>query len=183
MSPNQDVPSEKPIYVLFVSSDCKFSGTFLNKLKPKEELFKKFNIINIDQVPAIPDEVDEVPCVYDGKGLFKGAAAFKWLNEKLSDFLDAANDGLAYSFIDNQDELVFNNYSLLEQKNGSFGMDGTAPSQQNSQLPSGSDPTRMLQMNDNTNKNRTLDSLMASRSSEVQAFNGASSNSGPSLNR
>ena len=174
--------AEKPEFVLFLSKNCKFCKNFLDKLKPKPELSKKFNIVDIDTLKVIPDEVDEIPCVYDGKGLFKGADAFKWLNEKLSDFLDAANDGLAYSFIDNQDELVFNNYSLLEQKNGSFGMDGASP-QQNTQLPSGSDPTRMLQMNDNTNKNRTLDSLMASRSSEVQAFNGASSNSGPSLNR
>jgi len=175
--------AEKPEFVLFLAKSCKFCKNFLEKLKPKPELSKKFNIVDIDTLKVIPDEVDEIPCVYDGKGLFKGAAAFKWLNEKMSDFLDAANDGLAYSFIDNQEELVFNNYSLLDQKNGSFGIDGNAPSQQNNQLPSGSDPTRMLQMNDNTNKNRTLDSLMASRSSEVQAFNGASSNGGPSLNR
>lgn len=175
--------AEKPEFVLFLSKNCKFCKNFLDKLKPKPELFKKFNIVDIDTLKVIPDEVDEIPCVYDGKGLFKGADAFKWLNEKMSDFLDAANDGLAYSFVDNQEELVFNNYSLLDQKNGSFGMDGTAPSQQNSQLPSGSDPTRMLQMNDNTNKNRTLDSLMASRTSEVQVFNGSSSKNGPSLNK
>ena len=34
--------------------------------------------------------------VYDGKKLYQGKDAFDWLNEKLSDQLDAANDGLMY---------------------------------------------------------------------------------------
>ena len=136
----------------------------MSKLKSKPELLKKFNVVNIDAVAQIPDEVDEIPCVYDGKTLYKGKESFKWVNEKLSEFLSAANDGFAYSFIDGNEEQVFGAYSLLDQKNGSFGM-GQTPNDQNL-----GDPTRMASVNDNTNKNRTLDSLMAARSSEISEF-------------
>jgi hypothetical protein len=150
---------EKPEYVLF-TTNCKFCNNFINKLKVKPDLLKKFNIVDIDKLPDIPDEIDEVPAVYDGKQIFKGAEAFTWLNEKLVDFLSPADDGLQYSFVDGQEEKVFGNYSLLEQKNGSFGMgvDNNAPP----------DPTRMGVANDNTNKNRTMDSIMASRSMEIK---------------
>ena len=151
----------KPEFVLFISN-CNFSNNFLNKLKTKEELIKKFNIVDINRIQVVPNEIEEVPCVYDGKKVYQGKEAFTWLNEKLSEYLSAANDGLMYSFLDGQDEKVFGNYSLLEQRNGSFGM---------GQTPSGvTDPTRMMVMNDNDNKNRTLDSLMASRTSELNSF-------------
>ena len=156
--------TEKPEYVLFYSKDCKYSKNFLAKLKPKPDLIKKFNIVDIDDVPAIPDEIDEVPCVYDGKNVYKGDGAFKWLNEKLVDFLSPAEDGLNYSFLDGAEEQVFNNYSLLEQRNGSYGM-GDSPLVGNS-----SDPTRMTTQNDNSNKNRTMDSLMTARSNDMKDF-------------
>jgi hypothetical protein len=151
----------KPEFVLFMSN-CRFSANFLNKLKTKDELFKKFNIVDIDKIQQIPNEIEEVPCVYDGKQIYQGKDAFKWLNEKMGEYLSAANDGLMYSFLDGQEEQVFGSYSLLEQKNGSFGM---------GEQPSGStmnDPTRMITINDNDNKNRTLDSIMAARSSEIK---------------
>ena len=152
-------PQEKPEYVLFFSMECKYSKNFLNKIKQKEELFKKFNLVDIDKLQIIPDEIDEVPCVYDGKTLFKGNDGFKWLNEQLSNYFSAANDGLQYSFVDGNNEQVFNNYSLLDQQNGSHGM-GDPPS----------DPARMAVSNDNTNKNRTLDSLVAARSTDITNF-------------
>jgi hypothetical protein len=153
---------EKPEYVLFATPNCKFCNNFINKLKAKPDLLKKFNVVDIDKLQVIPDEIDEVPSVYDGKQIFKGAEAFSWLNDKLVDFLSPADDGLQYSFIDGQEEKVFGNYSLLEQKNGSFGM-GESPA------PSAApDPTRMGVSNDNTNKNRTMDSIMASRSLDLK---------------
>jgi hypothetical protein len=155
---------EKPEFVLFMMQNCKFSNNFINKLRQKPELFKKFNIVDIDRLPVVPDEVEEVPCVYDGKQVFNGTAAFTWLNEKSMEFLSPANDGMAYSFIDGNDEQIFNNYSLLDQKNGSFGMGGGATADSK-------DPTRMSELSDNSNKNRTLDSLVASRSSDLQKFN------------
>ena len=168
MSSNQDAPSDKPIYVLFMALDCQFCHTLLNKLKPKEELMKKFNIVNINNIPAIPDEIDEIPCIYDGQKLYKGKDAFKWLNEKLAEHLSAANDGLYYSFLEGQEEQVFGSYSLLDQKNGSYGMgSNSAPNEQNL-----GDPTRMMSVNDNTNKNRTMDSLMASRDADFPKNDG-----------
>jgi len=157
---------EKPEFVVFVSSsNCQFSNNFLNKLKTKPELGKKFNIVDIEKLQVIPNEVEEVPCVYDGKNIYQGKAAFTWLNEKMSDFLSAANDGLMYSFLEGQpEETLFTNYSLLEQKNGSFGI-GEQPSEKNM-----NDPTRMAKLSDNESKNRTLDSLVASRSSDMQSF-------------
>jgi hypothetical protein len=152
----------KPEYVLFISN-CKFSNNFLNKLKTKEELVKKFNVVDINKIATIPDEVEEVPCVYDGKQVHQGSNAFKWLNEKMSEYLSPANDGLMYSFLDGQEEKVFGSYSLIEQKNGSFGMGESSSSTNN-------DPTRMAKLNDNENKNRTLDSLMASRSSDLKSY-------------
>ena len=146
----------KPEFVVFVGN-CTFSNNFLTKLRTKEELLSKFNIVDINKI-NVPDEIEEVPCVYDGKQIYQGAGAFKWLNEKLSEYLSAANDGLMYSFIDGNEEKVFGNYSLIEQKNGSFGIGEN----------NANDPTRMTVMNNNDNKNRTLDSLMASRSSEIQ---------------
>ena len=156
-------PAEKVEFVLFMSPGCKYCGNIVNKLKSKPDLMKKFNIVNIDQIEELPDEVDEVPCIYDGKIVMQGAAAFKWVDEKFTEFLDAANDGLAYAFLDGQEELVFGGYSLLEQRNGSYGI-GNGPTNQKSQ----GDPTRMTELNDNTNKNRTLDSLMASRTNDLQ---------------
>jgi len=155
--------NEKPEFVLFMIPDDKFCINFHNKLKTKPELFKKFNIVDINRVPAIPDEVDEVPCVYDGKKLYKGKDGFTWLNEKLVDFLSAANDGLMYSFVDGQDEQVFNSYSLIGQQNGSFGM---GPESGGNNKPSNNDPTRMTALTDNSNKNRTLENLMSSRNQD-----------------
>jgi len=157
-------PPEKIDFVLFISPGCKFSNNFISKLRTKPDLLKKFNFVNIDTLQMIPDEVDEIPCVYDGKSVYQGEAAFKWLNEKMSEFLDAANDGLSYSFLEGQEEQVFSNYSLLDQKNGSFGMDSNVNPQDKG------DPTRMVVINDNTNKNRTLDSIMASRTTDEQQF-------------
>ena len=163
--------TEKPEYVLFMVHTDKFCINFINKLKTKPDLMKKFNIVDINRIPAIPDEVDEVPCIYDGKKLNKGKEAFTWLNEKMVDYLAAANDGMLYSFIDGQDEQVFGSYSLLDQKNGSFGM-GPESAQTN-------DPTRMTALTDNTNKNRTLENLMSSRNSDIDT----PSNSKPNLNK
>ena len=97
-------PVDKPEFVLFMMNDDRFCMNFINKLKTKPDLMKKVNIVDIDSIPAIPNEVDEVPCLYDGKGLFKGKKAFEWLNEKMSEFLGAANDGLMYSFLEGQPE-------------------------------------------------------------------------------
>ena len=164
-------PTDKPEFVLFMISTDKFCVNFLNKLKTKPDLMKKINIVDIDRIPAIPDEVDEVPCVYDGKKLNKGKEAFAWLNEKMSEFLAAANDGMLYSFVDGQDEQVFGNYSLIDQKNGSFGM-GPESAQSN-------DPTRMTALTDNTNKNRTLEHLMSSRNNDIDISGGSK----PNLNK
>jgi hypothetical protein len=159
---NQNQPPEKPEYVLFVSQECKYCMNFINKVKSKPELLRKFNIVDIDSIPTIPDEVDEVPFVYDGKGVYQGKQAFTWLNEKMLNFLDAAGDSLCYSFLDGQEEQIFNGYSLLDQKNGCFGMDPNAPT-----VSGGGDPTRMAILNDNSNKNRTLESIMAQRTNEL----------------
>ena len=150
--------NETPIYVLFYIPSCKFCNNLIGKLKTKPELLKKFNVVNIDTLPDLPNEVDEVPCIYDGKSIHKGTDSFKWLAEKFSEYLDSAYDSLNYSFLEGQDEQVFNNYSLLDQKNGSFGM-GDSPADK-------SDPTRMAVMNDNTNKNRSLESIIAARGLE-----------------
>ena len=154
----------KPEYVLFISN-CQYSNNFVMKLRTKEELSKKFNIVNINKIPSIPNEIEEVPCVYDGKQIYQGKDAFTWLNEKMAEYLSAANDGSMYSFLEGQEEKVFGNYSFLEQKNGSYGM-GEQPSPSNM-----NDPTRMMKIDNNDNKNRTLDSLMAARSSELQNIN------------
>lgn len=161
----------KPEFVLFMMNGDKFCLNFISKLKSKQELMDKFNIVDIDKVPAIPDEVDEVPCVYDGKQLYKGKQAFAWLNDKSSEYLSPANDGLMYSFIDGQDEQVFNNYSLLGQSNGSYGMGEGGPVANN-------DPTRMTKINDNTN-NRTLEGLMSLRNQDIEIPGGSK----PNLNK
>jgi hypothetical protein len=150
-------PQQKPEYVLFFMNNCEYCKKIIGMLKTKEELLKKFNIVNIESVPSLPDEVDEVPCIYDGKSINKGAAAFKWMIEKMQEYLSPANDGLSYSFVDGQEEKVFGNYSLLEQRNGSFGM-GDSPQ----------DPARMMQLPDNSNKNSSLETLMATRERDLK---------------
>lgn len=75
----------------------------------------------------------------------------------MQDFLSPANDGLSYSFIDGQEEQIFDKYSLLEQKNGSFGMGDSKE-----------DPARMMKLSDNSNKNESLDQLMASRERDIK---------------
>jgi hypothetical protein len=149
---------ERPEFVLFFMDSCNYCKKFINQLNQKPELSKKFNNVNIDTIPNIPDEVDEVPCIYDGKNVYKGTNAFKWLNEKLQEYLSAANDGLSYAFINGQEEQIFDKYSLLEQKNGSFGIGNGSEE----------DPTRMMKLTDNTNKNASLESLMATRERELK---------------
>ena len=144
--------TEKKEYVLFFSPNCKFSKSFLSKIKSKSELVKKINLVDIDTINDIPEEVDEIPCIYDGKKLFKGTDAFKWLEEKSIDFLDPADDCVKYSFINGEDEKVFNNFSLLDQKNGSFGI--SEDNSQNNKI------TKSAGM--------SLESLMSSRSSDMQ---------------
>jgi len=112
----------KPQYVLFYSLECKYSKTFITRLKSKPDLFKLFNLVDIDKLPDIPDEVDEIPCVYDGKSIYKGNNAFTWLSEKSMQFLAPADESLQYTFINGEEETLYNNFSLIEQKNGSFGM-------------------------------------------------------------
>jgi hypothetical protein len=124
-------------------------------------------MVDINTIPAIPDEVDEVPCVYDGKSLYKGKQAFTWLNEKMLDFLEPANDGLYYSFLDGQDEQVFGAYSLIDQKNGSYGM---------GEGGNNSDPTRMNALTDSSNKNRTLETLMSMRNKDIDVPGGTKQN-------
>jgi hypothetical protein len=146
--------AEKKEFVLFYSPNCKFSKNFLTKLKSKMELLKKTNLVDIDNITEIPEEVDEIPCIYDGKKIFKGSDAFKWFDDKSLEFLDAADDCVSYSFINGSDEKIFNNYSLLDQQNGSFGMGETT-------------------INENKitkSANMSLESLMSSRSSDMQNF-------------
>jgi hypothetical protein len=150
------LPAEKPEFVLFMMNNDTFCYNFITKLRTKPELMKKFNIVDIDSVPVIPNEVDEVPCVYDGKGLYKGKQAFGWLNEKMSEFLDAACDGLMYSFLDGQEEQIFGAYSLIDQKNGSFGMG-----------PQGTDPTRLTQVDSGNKQQLSIEHLMADRNKGI----------------
>ena len=168
-APQAAAPPVKPEFVLFTSGDCKFCSNFFQKLRSKEELLQKFNVVDINKIQVVPDEIDEIPCVYDGKQVYQGKDAFTWLNKKMEEYLSAANDGLMYSFLDGQEEKVFGNYSFIEQKNGSFGMgQGSGPAKPES---TPADPTRMVQMNSNDNKNRSLDALMASRTTEMNSFN------------
>jgi hypothetical protein len=155
--------ADKPEFVLFMINGDQFCNNFITKLKTKPELLKKFNIVDINKIPAIPDEVEEVPAIYDGKKIYAGTDAFSWLTDKMMDFLSAANDGMMYSFINGQEEQVFGNYSLLDQKNGSYGMS-----------PENGDPTRMTTLTDNSNKNNSLESLMNMRNQENISIPGGS---------
>jgi hypothetical protein len=135
--------------------NCKYSKNLLSKIKQKPELLKKFNLVDIDTIPDIPDEVDEVPCIYDGKQVHKGENSFKWFNEKSIEFLSPADDIVNFSFINGEEEQVFNNYSLLEQKNGSFGMG------------------EVVTQNSSGNSSKTmsnLENLMNSRSLDMKSF-------------
>ncbi len=121
------VQRPKPQFVVFVSKECRFSHTFITKLSSNQELFAKFNTVDIDNIPDIPDEVTETPCVYDGKQVYLGKQAFDWLNKQLSQLSQpfypaASKDSMNYAFTDGNEEEVFNGYALLGQKNGSHGM-------------------------------------------------------------
>ena len=148
--------AEKPIYVLFFMNNCKYSKSLISKLKQKPELLKKISMVDIDTIPDIPDEVDEVPCIYDGKQVHKGENAFKWFNDKSVEFLSPADDNLMYSFINGDEEQVFDKFSLLEQRNGSFGM-GDVVNQNNNSGNSGKTMS-------------SLESLMSSRSLDMKNF-------------
>ena len=66
---NQAVPQEKPEFVLFMTPSCKFCNNFMNKLKPKADLLKKFNIVNIDNFKfgiSIKNENNNIHRVIDG---------------------------------------------------------------------------------------------------------------------
>jgi hypothetical protein len=145
---------EKKDFVLFYSPNCKFCKNLLTKLKTKQELLNKINLVDIDNINDIPEEVDEIPCIYDGKKLFKGSEAFKWFDDKAVEFLDAADDCVSYSFINGSDEKIFNNYSLLDQPNGSFGINENTINQNKI----------------TKSANMSLESLMSSRSSDMQSF-------------
>ena len=155
---------EKPEYVLFLMNNCNFCSNFITKLKTKKELLAKFNIVNVEEIPVIPDEVSEVPCVYDGKNVFLGKDSFKWLNEKLSDFLLPADNSLSYSFINGEEEEIFSNYSLINQLNGSSGIGDSKITNKDQDR---ADATRITHK-DVSSKAMTLESLMANRESEIK---------------
>ena len=155
---------QKPEFVLFVMKNCNYCANFVNKLKSKPELLTKINIVDVEEIPSIPNEVTEVPCIYDGKQVYIGKNAFKWLNEKLNDFLLPADDSLKYSFLDGNDEEVFNKFSLLNQLNGSNGI-GDSPIKS-----SNLDPARMAVMGNGSGNKNSLESLIASRDAEVSNF-------------
>ena len=157
---------QKPEYVLFIMNNCKFSSSFINKLKKKQELFEKFNIVDVEKIPSIPNEVTEVHCVYDGKSVHAGKKAFTWLDEKLQDYLLPADDCINYSFIDGSEEPVFNNYSLINQYNGSNGI-GDSPVKIGLSEQINNDVQRMTKTISN-DKNRSLESLMAERDAEIR---------------
>jgi hypothetical protein len=141
-----------PSYILFFSNDCKYSRNLIPKIKSRPALAEKVKFVDVDQVPDLPDEVDEVPCFYDGTNIFKGAAAFKWLEDKSMEFLLPADNSLNYSFLNGEDEPLFNNFSLLEQKNGSFGM-GDTPAQNG--------------ISESKKTMASLETLMSSRSQDI----------------
>jgi hypothetical protein len=149
--------AEKPIYVLFFMNNCKYCKSLIAKIKQKPELLKKINLVDIENIPDIPDEVDEVPCIYDGKQVYKGENAFKWFNDKSVEFLSPAEDSLMYSFINGEEEQVFDKFSLLEQRNGSFGMGDVVTQQNNNPGSSGKTMSN-------------LESLMSSRSLDMKSF-------------
>jgi hypothetical protein len=146
--------AEKPEYVLFLMKTCKHSLNFLTKLKSKPELFSKFNIVDVEEIPSIPNEVTDVPCVYDGKQVYPGKNAFKWLNEKMNDFLLPADDSLMYSFVNGQEEQIFSNFSMLDQQNGSSGLGDSSSS---------SGGIKLKNKND-----KSLESLIAARDAEIK---------------
>ena len=156
--------SEKPEYVLFLMNNCNFCSSFITKLKTKKELFSKFNIVNVEEIPVIPDEVSEVPCVYDGKNVHVGKNSFKWLNEKLSEFLLPADNSLSYSFINGEEEEIFSNFSLLNQLNGSSGIGDSKINKDQDRA----DATRITQKKDISSKGMTLEALMANRETEIK---------------
>jgi hypothetical protein len=143
---------EKPQYVLFLMKTCKYCLNFLTKLKSKPELFSKFNVVDVEEIPSIPNEVTDVPCVYDGKQVYVGKNAFKWLNEKMSDFLLPADDSLMYSFVNGQEEQIFSNFSMLDQQNGSSGL--------------GDSSTGGVKLKNKNDK--SLESLIAARDAEIK---------------
>lgn len=145
---NNNKNNEKPEFVLFISKECDYCISFITKLRTKSDLFSKFNIVDIEEIPSIPNEIEEVPCVYDGKTIYSGKKSFTWLNEKMNDFLLPANDSLNYSFLDGNEEQVFSNYSLLNQINGSIGVAN--------------------ETNNNNQKKDSLESLIAARAAELK---------------
>lgn len=154
---------EKKTYVVFVMNNCKYCSDFLKKLSSKPDLMKKFNVVDVEKIPSIPDEVDEVPAVYNGKTVYSGKNAFKFLNEIMSEYLLPAEQGMSYSFLDGNDESIFSSFSLLNQLNGSNGIGDS--------VVKTDDPTRMMKMsNDSTNKNTSLESIIASRDADIRTL-------------
>ena len=156
----------KPEFVLFYLSNCKYCINFMSKLKTKPELLSKFNLVDVEKISNIPEEVSEVPCVYDGKQVYCGKNSFKWLNEKMSDFLLPANDSLNYSFLDGNEEQIFGNYSLINQMNGSSCI-GDSPIKQGSMK--GLEMTNTV-IQDSKQNNNSLESLMASRDNDLKNY-------------
>jgi hypothetical protein len=161
--------ADKKEFVLFLVKDCKYCETFYKKIVTKPELIKKFNIVDIDEIPDIPDEIAEVPAVYDGKSVYQGPEAFKWLNEKMSDFLLPANDSLNYSFLEGHEEQVFSGFSLLNQMNGSNGM-GDSPIKPQNTGGRPPDTARMSQMGSEPKSSASLDSIVALREADMKSF-------------
>ena len=72
------------------------------------------------------------------------------------EFLLPADNSLNYSFINGDEEPLFNNFSLLEQKNGSFGMG-------ENQVQNGISESKKTMA--------SLETLMSSRSQDVISLN------------
>ena len=151
--------NNRPSFVLFVMSGCKFSASFLKEVKLIDDLSKKIKVVDINSVPDIPPEVTEVPCIYDGKRVYEGKECFKWLKDISIMYLSAANDGDQYSFVNGDAEKVFNTFSFINQENGSSGMGGKTD-----------DPTRSISMSDQPKKaSLTMDDLISQRAADFNS--------------
>ena len=96
-------------HVLFLSEKCQYCRKLIDTLKQNEAVISEFQIVNIHQIPKIPEYVKDVPSILVNRNdIIAGKKAFEFINKLVNppdDNPNAFECGFGsgnYSFIESE---------------------------------------------------------------------------------
>ena len=69
-------------HVLFLSDKCQFCRNLIDKLKTNDAVISEFQIVNIHQIPKIPEYIKAVPSILVNRNdIIAGKEVFEFINK------------------------------------------------------------------------------------------------------